>query len=281
MKALETIGDLKGWELKKAANWHEGELVKVIVENILLKLKKNYTHEPQNLIGMDNRIEELKRLLKVDSIGMRIVGIHGMGGLGKTTIAKVIYNQLFERFQRCCFLDDVQDNLRQDKDIIQKREVPKLDDFHQGRDKIRDTVREKNVLLVLDNVERYFQIDMLVGDHNWFGDQSLIIITTRNKEVLDIIEKNCQTEGRAEVYMGYRPKLLNDKDSLQLFCKHTFRRDSPPKDYEIIARKFVSIAAKLPLVLVTLGSSLFIKKDIDVWEEILRNLEKVAKSYKS
>ncbi|KAM7462351.1 hypothetical protein LguiA_030472 [Lonicera macranthoides] len=285
MKALETIGDLKGWELKKVTNWHEGELVKVIVENILSKLKKNYTHEPQNLVGMDNRIEELKRLLKLDSNCMRIVGIHGMGGLGKTTnIAKVIYNHLRERFERC-FLDDVQDNSKQDKDIvnlqnqllskIQKREVPKFDDFHNGRDMIKDTVHEKKVLIVLDNVNRYFQIDMLVGDHKWFGDQSLIIITTRNKDVLDIIEKTCRTEGRVEVYKSYRPELLNDKDSLQRFCKHAFRRDSPPKDYEILVGKFVSIAANLPLVLVTLGSSLFIEEDIDVWDEILRNLEKV------
>ncbi|KAM7466370.1 hypothetical protein LguiB_013932 [Lonicera macranthoides] len=278
----ESIGN--NWRLE-GVGIEERELVKFIVENILSKLKKNYTHEPQNLVGMDNRIEELKRLLKLDSNYMRIVGIHGMGGLGKTTIAKVIYNQLRERFERCCFLDDVQDNSKQDKDIvnlqnqllskIQKREVPKFDDFHNGRDMIKDTVHEKKVLIVLDNVSRYFQIDMLVGDHKWFGDQSLIIITTRNKDVLDIIEKTCRTEGRVEVYKSYRPELLNDKDSLQRFCKHAFRRDSPPKDYEILVGKFVSIDANIPLVLVTLGSSLFIEEDIDVWDEILRNLEKV------
>ncbi|KAM7462362.1 hypothetical protein LguiA_030483 [Lonicera macranthoides] len=215
MKALETIGDLKGWELKKVTNSklygsamevggttcdfgsplisfiydkHEGELVKVIVENILLELKKNYTHEPQNLIGMDNRIEELKRLLKVDSNGVRIVGIHG--------------------------IDDVQDNTKQDKDIvnlqnqllskIQKREVPKLDDFHQGRDKIRDTVREKKVLLVLDNVDRYFQINMLVGDHNWFGDQSSSLFIEEDIDMWEEILRNLEKVAHGEVIQKLR-----------------------------------------------------------------------------
>jgi Holliday junction resolvasome RuvABC ATP-dependent DNA helicase subunit len=73
---------------------YEGELVKIVVSKVLLELKKNYMVVTDNLVGIDHHEEKMMGLLNVGSNDVHIVGIHGMGGIGKTTIAKVIYNKL-------------------------------------------------------------------------------------------------------------------------------------------------------------------------------------------
>lgn len=74
-------------------------MVKIIAKKVLLKLKKNHMHLPKDLLGMHAHIENLKELLNSDSNGVRIIGIRGMSGLGKTTIAKAIYNELNKFFE--------------------------------------------------------------------------------------------------------------------------------------------------------------------------------------
>ena len=83
---------------------HEGELVTRVVSKVLLELKKNYMVVTDNLVGISHHEEEMTKLLHVGSNGVHIVGIYGMGGIGKTTIAKVIYNKFSEQFDCSCFL---------------------------------------------------------------------------------------------------------------------------------------------------------------------------------
>ncbi|KAM7496894.1 hypothetical protein LguiA_021308 [Lonicera macranthoides] len=276
--ALEIVGDLKGKELKKVTSGREGEFVKKVVEKVLLKLKKNYQHVPKYLVGMDSHIKEMEGLLYSDSNGLRIIGILGMGGLGKTTIAKVIYNKLSEHFKHSCFLEDVREKSEHHNGIdklqatllsgILKRKINS-----EGLYKIKDAVQGKNVFLVLDDVDNMSQIEKLLGDLSWYEAGSKIIITTRNEEVLLALERNYQNEGLHECYKCYRPNLMHNNLALQLFSKHAFRRGFPPEGYDALAEKVVSSAGGLPLVLVTLGSLLFIEKDRGMWQEKLEKLQ--------
>ncbi|KAM7528418.1 hypothetical protein LguiB_031828 [Lonicera macranthoides] len=282
-EAMRKVGQLKGLELIKETNGLEGQLVKKVVQDVMLGLEKNYTQLPGNLVGLDYHIKAMKELLNVNSNGIRVVGIHGIGGLGKTTIAKVIYNQLCEGFERCCFIEDVRANSNGQNGIVElqthllckirKKEVGKINNVDEGINQIEEAVGKKKVIIVLDDVDDKYQFDKLVGKCNLFGAGSRIIVTTRNKGLLDTIEATYQIENLHDVYGSYEPHLMESIHSLQLFSKYAFMRDSPPEDYGSLAQKVVSIAGGLPLVLVILGSLLFGKKDIALWEEKLRKLK--------
>ncbi|KAM7462353.1 hypothetical protein LguiA_030474 [Lonicera macranthoides] len=263
----------------------EGELAKIVVEEVLSKLKKNYQHVPKNLVGMDFHIKELEGLLKVDSNGVRIIGILGMGGLGKITIAKVIYNKLSERFDSHCFIEDVREKSQLHNGIVNlqtqllfeilEREISKIDDDYQGLDRINDAVHGKKVLLVLDDVDKMSQIEKLVGNHNCYDVRSRIVVTTRNEEVLIELELTCQKESLHEVYTSYKPDFMNGVNSLKLFSKFAFKEDSPPEGYDGLATEAVYTVGGLPLVLVTLGLLLFIDKDKISWQEKLKKLKAI------
>ncbi|KAM7496903.1 hypothetical protein LguiA_021317 [Lonicera macranthoides] len=276
--ALEIVGDLKGLELKKETNGREGEFVKKVVEEVLSKLKKNYQHVPKYLVGMDSHIKEMEGLLNSDSNGLRIIGILGMGGLGKTTIAKVIYNKLSEHFKHSCFLEDVREKSEHHNGIDNLQttllsEILKRKIDSKGLYKIKDAIQGKNVFLVLDDVDKMSQIEKLLGDHSWYEAGSRIIITTRNEEVLLALERTYQNEGLHELYRCYRLNLMDKNLALQLFSKHAFMRDFPPEGYDALAKKVVSSAGGLPLVLVTLGSLLFIETDRGLWQKKLEKLQ--------
>ncbi|PKH89641.1 hypothetical protein CRG98_049914, partial [Punica granatum] len=96
---------------------HEGELVKLVVAKVLKELKKAYLVLPDSIVGIDDHVEAITRLLEVDASDVRIVGIHGMAGVGKTTVAKVVYNQLLDHFDSCSFLKDIRETALQHKGL--------------------------------------------------------------------------------------------------------------------------------------------------------------------
>ncbi|XP_059642558.1 disease resistance protein L6-like isoform X2 [Cornus florida] len=273
-EALKEVGALKGWQVNKEADGHQGQLVERIVQTVLLDLKKKYMDlTTDKLVMMDHHLNEMMKYLDVGSNDKRIVGIYGMGGIGKTTIAKFIYNQLLVCFDCSSFLADVRETVQQYKGVVDLqnqlltdtlRRQSHITNFNDGIETIKHRFRKKKVLIVLDDVNEKSQFDWLVGNRDWFGPGTRIIVTTRNKHVLNTLEVN----------ETYEPPFMNPEQSLQLLSIHAFRKRVPRTDYNGISRKVVSVTAGLPLALEVIGSFLS-DKPKKIWEDTLKKLKNI------
>ncbi|KAI6668261.1 hypothetical protein NL676_023791 [Syzygium grande] len=106
-KALDEVSTLKGYE----ADGYEGELVKSVVRKALSELKKKFELViSENLVGIDSHVKKVMEFMDDKSHATLFVGIHGMGGIGKTTLAKAIYNKISNQFEHRSFIADIRES---------------------------------------------------------------------------------------------------------------------------------------------------------------------------
>ncbi|KAF8028252.1 hypothetical protein BT93_E0994 [Corymbia citriodora subsp. variegata] len=262
--ALNKVGKLKGWELM---NRGKGEFTKEVVQKLLMELTKNYLAVSNCLVEMDDQVDKIMGVIGEDTSKTKIIGIHGMGGVGKTTLATIVYNKVSAGFDNCCFLSTIRDTeivSLQNQLIFDVLRSKRLSITNiNGFTEIEERLSSKKVILVLDDVNHKTQLDALVGvGKRRFGRGSKVIITTRDKELLKDVD--------------FQHELIEmDFDhSLQLFSKHAFRRDHPPPEHFPLSKKAVKICGGLPLALEIIGSFLN-GKDKRIWEATLKKLETI------
>ena len=128
---------------------------------------------------------------------------------------------------------------------------------------IKERLCFKKVLLVLDDVDNLDQLEALAGDRNWFGPESRIIVTTRDKHLLEV----------HKMYTFYEARKLDHKEAVELFSRHAFEQRNPKEDYEKLSDSVVHYVDGLPLGLKVLGRFLF-SKTICQWKSELQKLER-------
>nr|DAD46104.1 TPA_asm: hypothetical protein HUJ06_004334 [Nelumbo nucifera] len=274
-EALVEAADVSGWDLQSVTNGHQSMLIQGIAEEVLTKLSKTLLDVAVYPIGIDSRARDMYTLLSIRPDDVRIVGIWGMGGIGKTTIAKAIYNQIFGRFEGGSFLANVAENFKQHNGIVQLQEQLLLDilmvkdlkikNIASGSSVIKERLCYKKVLLVLDHVDQPDQLYALAREHNWFGAGSRIIITTRDVHLLNVLQVD-------EIYEA---KELSYEESIKLFSWHAFGKDHPTEDYMELSKRVVSYVGGLPLALEVLGSFLLDKRSKPEWISVLEKLKRI------
>jgi len=242
-----------------------------LIQEIVSDIQKELSHElslsldAEGLVGMKSRVEDIESLLSFGSTGVLIVGIWGMGGIGKSTTAEAVYHQNCSKFEGQCFFQNVReesqkhgiDHVRQEilGEVLEKKDMTIRTKVLPPA--IKRMLQRKKVLIVLDDVTDPKDLKYLLGEDGLFGQGSRIIVTSRDRRVL---ENACDEDKIYEV------KILDEDDALRLFSLHAFKQDRPIEGYSGLSKTVVSCVKGIPLVLEVLGGNLYNKRSVEYWE---------------
>ncbi|XP_059462831.1 putative disease resistance protein RGA3 [Corylus avellana] len=228
---------------------------------------------PSTVIG---RYKEKKKIINFlmhpdGSKNVDVISIVGLGGLGKTTLAKWVYNDervvgLFQLRLWVCVSEDFSVT-RLIKEIL-KSACDTIDDnwnVDTLQTKLREVLRDTKFLLVLDDVwnedrNKWIELkDLLIDGF----EGSKIIVTTRSKLVASVMSTD----------FTYNLQGLSQHDCLSLFVKCAFKEGADEQHPNLlkIAKQIVGKCKGVPLAVRTLGSLLFSKVDEREWEFIRDN----------
>ncbi|KAG7604976.1 Toll/interleukin-1 receptor homology (TIR) domain superfamily [Arabidopsis thaliana x Arabidopsis arenosa] len=306
-QALKWIPDLIGITVHDKSP--ESEILNEIVKEVKKVLKKVSLEGSQKVVSVDpsesintlssvggekdktfgikQRLKELEEKLDlVKYKGTRVVGVVGMPGIGKTTLVKELYKIWQGKFSRYALIDQIRgksNNFRLEclptlllEKLLPELNSPQLDSIEEPYKTHKGLLRERKVLVVLDDVSGREQIYALLGKydlhskHEWIKDGSRIIIATNDISLL-----------KGLVHDTYVVRQLNHRDGLQLFRYHAFHYDQtiPPKvDFMKLSDEFVHYARGHPLALKILGRELN-EKNMKHWETKLKILAQSPTTY--
>ncbi|KAI5079506.1 hypothetical protein GOP47_0004985 [Adiantum capillus-veneris] len=273
MNALKEASNVHGKSLLDTAQGYEARLVKLIVSEVLHVLNRTILYIAKHPVGVDEKLQLALDLMQIDKAqkGFHKLGIYGMGGVGKTTLAKSIYNAIYRKFDCFHFIEGVRSEARTDAGLrsVQERMLGALlkskETIHSishGKEMLIEHLSDLKILLILDDVDDKEQLEALLPFDS-LKDGSQIVITTRDEQIVSL--------AKAHKRLGMQG--LNESHSHLLFNWHAFLcQEEPSEDFKALAGKVVHACDGLPLALETLGAHLY-GQDMGFWEATVKVLE--------
>ena len=183
-----------------------------------------------DFVGIGTRITKIKSKFILQSEQVKVLGISGPAGIGKTTTARVLYNQLSPDFLFNTFLEDIRGSYEkpcgndyrlklrlQENMLCQIFNKGDIEVCHLGR--AQEMLSDKKVLVVLDEVDNWWQLEEMAKQPGWVGPGSIIIITTDDRKLLKAL-----VLGINHIYKMPYP---TSDESLQIFCQYASGQKSP------------------------------------------------------
>ncbi|KAK4427075.1 putative late blight resistance proteinR1A-4 [Sesamum alatum] len=206
------------------------------------------------IFGLDSDLIKLKGFLTSASLRLEIFSIVGMAGIGKTTLAKEVYEDpdMFHHFGCCAFVSIGQEYRFKEillRILAQINPATKAYEIYEEQyaEYLYRCLRGRRYLIVLDDVW---------GQHTWdelrryFPDDtngSRILLTTRIEAVADY----------ASFYALHKMQFLTEKDSWHLLCETVFGEEhSCPPQLEKPGKKIADKCEGLPLSIIVIGKHL-------------------------
>ncbi|GLJ08982.1 hypothetical protein SUGI_0099630 [Cryptomeria japonica] len=273
--ALQRIGRIPGWSLDQISG--EEILIKEVLEKIVnILLSEKGCPDIPTCFGLDWQVKHLLRLLNRADRQKEVVkvGIHGMGGMGKTTLAKVVYNRLlYSRFGLHYFVLRVGERCDEKNGLV-KMQTQMLEDISpfrgeidhvdRGKALLQHFLKGKKILLLLDDIQSSEQLEALGGNFTDLGEGSCLLITTQNQQILKL----------AKVDETHEVRGLPQEHAMELFKFHALPNPCClDRELQTLGNTIVSACEGLPLALQLLGKTLAGVADRNVWKGMADKLK--------
>ncbi|XP_030929223.1 disease resistance protein At4g27190-like [Quercus lobata] len=220
------------------------------------------------------KLDETMRALSAD--GVQVIGIWGLGGVGKTTLVKNLNNKLVDDSTQpfgIVIWVTVSKNLvikNIQTQIVERLKLEKVMEESEQRKAIRIYERlkkEEKFLLILDDVWTKIDLDALGVPRPEVHKGCKIILTSRRKEVCRTMTTNLEIKIEG----------LNDVEAWQLFCQKA-GDVAHLEDIKPLAEAIVKECCRLPLAIIIVGAAMRKKTKVELWKHALKELKRSVPS---
>ena len=252
----------------------ESELLEKVVRGVMKKVSKTPLDVAKYPTGLGEKLQDFERtvvskLHELKTVGAKIAGIVGVGGVGKTTLAKHFFNLKRSDYDASSFLFDVRENARtrsinyvQSKLIDELKHTDiKIESRDQGIGELRKHISSCHALIILDDIDNIDQMEALLPMKDILNPRSLILVTSRDKHVL--------RSSRVLDSSIYILKGLNRLDSEELLCSYVFYQRRPLPGFADLVYLFVIACDGLPLSLKVFGALVCQRKQ-SYWNDFMK-----------